>query len=286
MAMEVTTDPSDGLPAIVTGPWTKRKHKLLRHYVDISRAARKGWVDPAEANRRNIPRPQGASYIELFCGPGRVCIDGSFEPGSPLVACDEAIRTETGFTAIHLGDERADFCSAVTKRLAARGVTPIVYPKRAQLAAEEVVKVLNPHGLNFAFLDAFGFEDLPFTIIETLGRFKRMDVLIYVSAMGLQRDLPGWMDSKQCALDDFAPDWRSKVDGRDPSDIKTRGLIFDHWLTLIKNVGFRPPVGKPPLIRGSNNQPLYWLVLVAKHDLATKFWKAISQDEDQHEMPF
>lgn len=288
--MEVTTDPSDDLPAIVTGSWTSRKHKFLRHYVDISHAARKGWVDPAAAAKRNVlAGPQGAAYIELFSGPGRIQIKetGNFADGSPLVAYDEAVRTDTGFTAMHLGDERPDFCNAVQKRLCERGANPTMYPMPAQLAAKQIVGALNPHGLNFAFLDAFGFEDLPFSIIQTLGTFKRMDVLIYVSAMGLQRDLPGWMKSEDhCALDDFAPGWRDKVRGMKSSDIVTRGLIFEYWLSLIQDAGFRDAKGKHPLIRGPNNQALYWLVLIAKHELATKFWKAISQDEDQGEMGF
>jgi three-Cys-motif partner protein len=282
--MQVKVDPQDGLPAIVTGEWTSHKQKLLRHYVDISKAARRGWVDPAEAARRGIPgRPAGAAYIDLYCGPGRVYMEeeGNFADGSPLIANAEAARTRTGFTAMYLGDERADFCEAVRTRLQARGMTPTTYPKPAQQAAEEIVKVLNPYGLNFAFLDPFGFEGLPFSIIETLGRFKRMDVLIYVSAMGLQRMLPQWIRSSHCPLDDFAPNWRPVVHGMDPSDIVTRGKIFEHWLSLIREIGFLDPSGKPPLIRGPNNQALYWLVLVAKHDLATQFWEAISRDEKQ-----
>jgi three-Cys-motif partner protein len=286
--VELTIDPQDELPAIKTGEWTLHKYKLLRHYVDISKEARRGWIDPAVAARRDVVTPAGAAYIELFCGPGRVYIEesGNFADGSPLIAHDEAKRTRTAFTAMHLGDARQDFCDATSTRLAGRGFTPTMYPKPAQEAAEEIVKRLNPYGLNFAFLDPFGFEGLPFSIIETFGRFKRMDVLIYVSAMGLQRMLPRWMKSAQCPLDDFAPNWRPVVHGMDPTDIVTRGKIFEYWLNLIKGVGFVDPKGKPPLIRGPNNQALYWLVLVAKHDLATKFWDAISRDETQHGLDF
>ena len=46
-------------------------------------------------------------------------------------------------------------------------------------AAEQIVPAPNPHGFNFAFLDPFGLEGLPFSIIQTFARFKRMDVLIY-----------------------------------------------------------------------------------------------------------
>ena len=283
--MEVKQDPADGHPAIVTGAWTLEKHQLLRHYVDISHGARRGWVDAREARRRNVLKPAGAAYIELFCGPGRICIEGTskFENGSPLVAYEEAARRKTAFTAMHLGDERQEFCEAVEARLKTRGMNPTMYPVKAEIAAEEIVKKLNPYGLNFAFLDPFGFEGLPFSIIQTLGKFKRMDLLIYVSAMGLQKNLPNWVKSgERCPLDDFAPDWRTAVRGLDPSGIVARGKVFEHWLQLIRDVGFQDPDGKPPLIRGPKNQALYWLVLVAKHELATKFWERISRDQNQN----
>jgi len=282
--MEVVEDPADRLPAMVMGEWSEKKHRLLRHYVDISHAARRGWVDPVEAARRNITGgPAGAAYIELFSGPGRLCLrdSGNFVDGSPLVAHAEAKRTRTAFTSMHLCDERPDFCSAVAARLRARGAHPTVYPMPAAEAAARVVEALNPHGLNFAFLDPFGFEELPFSVIETLGRFKRMDLLIYVSAMGLQKNLPKWIKSQECPLDAFAPGWRKAVYGRRGTDIVTRGLIFEHWLSLIRGIGFQDPSGKPPLIRGPNSQALYWLVLVAKHELATRFWETISRDENQ-----
>jgi three-Cys-motif partner protein len=286
--MEVIEDPADRLPAMVVGDWSEKKHRLLRHYVDISHGARRGWVDPAEAARRKLPgEPAGATYIELFAGPGRLFLKGSgnFVDGSPLVAHKEAAKTRTAFTAMHLGDERQDFCDALRTRLEARGAKPLLYPMTAIEAAARVVDVLNPYGLNFAFLDPFGFEEMPFSIIKTLGRFKRMDVLIYVSAMGLQKNLSTWMKStKPCVLDDFAPGWRDVVSGRRGDDIVTRGLVFEHWLSLIKGIGFQDPTGKPPLIRGPNNQALYWLVLVAKHDLATRFWETISRDEMQDDI--
>jgi three-Cys-motif partner protein len=286
-SVKTKIDPADGLPAIVTGEWARKKHKLVRHYVNISRAARRGWVDPAEAARRNVQGgPRGAAYIELFCGPGRICIEDLdiFENGSPLVAYDESARSRTAFTAMHLGDERVDFCDAVESRLQTRGVSPNMYRKSAEQSAKEIVTVLDPYGLNFAFLDPFGFEGLPFAIIETLGRFKRMDVLIYVSAMGLQRDLPKFVESSHCPLDEFAPDWRSAARGMDPSDIVTRGKVFEHWVSLIRKAGFQEAKGKPALIRGPQNQALYWLVLVAKHELATKFWEQISRDENQDDI--
>lgn len=274
------------MPAIEAGEWAEKKHRLLRHYVDISREPRRGFVDPAEAARRGIPGgPAGATYIELFSGPGRLFVKDTdnFFDGSPLVAYGESMRTRTAFTSMHLGDERPDFCEAARTRLQARGTAPIVYSMKADQAAGRIVAALNPYGFNFAFLDPFGIEGLPFTIIETFARFKRMDMLIHVSAIALQRKLPEWVESRHCPLDDFAPSWRAVVRGLRPDDIVARGRIFEHWLSLIRKVGFQDAKGKP-LIRGPQNQALYWLVLIAKHELATQFWDAISRDENQDDL--
>lgn len=266
--METRLDPSDNLPAMDVGEWADEKHEHLKKFLDISHAAR----------RKFVTGRGGATYIELFSGPGRLFVKGTgeFVDGSPLVAHREAARTATTFNAMHLGDERQDFCDAASARLKALGATPITYPMEAQLAARRIVEALSPHGLHFAFLDPFNIESLPFTIIQTLARIPRMDVLIHVSAMDLQRKLPLYMaDDKPCALDGFAPDWRKAVAGMKP-DIKARGKILEHWISLIRGAGFREAESWE-LIRGPSRQALYWLVLVAKHDLATKFWDAINR---------
>jgi hypothetical protein len=54
----------DGLPLDEVGAWAKEKHERLRKYVDISRAARRKFVEG----------PGGASYIDLYCGSGRAVI--------------------------------------------------------------------------------------------------------------------------------------------------------------------------------------------------------------------
>jgi three-Cys-motif partner protein len=268
MPIEVKPDSADGLPAMEAGEWVSDKHALLRQYLGISHAARRKFV-----NGRG-----GATYIELFAGPGRLFTKGTdqFFDGSPLVAHREAERTKTVFSEMHLGDEREDFCDALSKRLTTRSANSRVYPKRAEQAAREIRGVLNHYGFHFAFLDPFGFDGLPFTIVETLAGLNRMDVLIHVSAMELQRKLPDYVESKECTLDHFAPGWREVVRGLKPSDITARAKILEHWIGLIRKVGFREADGKP-LIRGPNNQALYWLVLVAKHELATKFWDAINR---------
>ena len=75
-------DPSDGLLAEVVGEWVvNEKHPRLVNYVGASCGARKKFY-----------RPGKTSFIDLFCGPGRVTIRGTnqFHDGGVLAACRKA----------------------------------------------------------------------------------------------------------------------------------------------------------------------------------------------------
>ena len=271
MPNEVRPDPIDDLPALEAGEWADEKHGLLREYVSLSSGARGMWFK--ESN--------DATYIELFSGPGRIFYKGTdrFADGSPLVAFKESAKGNNPFSHMHLGDASREFCDALGQRLKKIGPTVRPYPQSAEVSIIEICKNLSPYGLHFAFLDPYNIESLPFSIIEQLSRFRHMDVLIHVSAMDLQRNLPRWTKSEHCPLDEFAPKWRQAVGDSNPSDIVARGLLLEHWLSLIENAGFQDAEVKH-LVRGETNQPLYWLVLIAKHKLALKFWKAITSAKD------
>ena len=75
--IEYTIDPSDGMLAEVLKPHSSDKHLLVKQYVDICRAARRTWID----------RGASATYIDLFCGPGRACNSShsEFFNAGPLV---------------------------------------------------------------------------------------------------------------------------------------------------------------------------------------------------------
>jgi three-Cys-motif partner protein len=74
----------DGLPRELVGAWAKDKYLRLSKYVDISRSVRRGFIGAGKG---------GATYIELFSGPGRIRIRDTSEVthGSPLVAWAEAM---------------------------------------------------------------------------------------------------------------------------------------------------------------------------------------------------
>ena len=84
----------DGLPLDEVGPWAKDKHDRLRKYVDISRAARRKWIEGSS---------KSATYVDLFCGTGRSIIRDTNErstevrssPSNPLRMVGFPFRTFT-----------------------------------------------------------------------------------------------------------------------------------------------------------------------------------------------
>jgi three-Cys-motif partner protein len=116
---------------------------------------------------------------------------------------------------------------------------------------------------------------LPFGVIRHLASLKRIDLLIHVSAMDLQRNWGRYIQQARSPLDEFAPGWREAVDLAQ-SEESARLQFVQYWVGLLKNLGFEGEV-RFELITGSKNQPLYWLVLVAKNEIATKFWKSAAQ---------
>jgi three-Cys-motif partner protein len=264
---------SDGLPVTKVGAWTLGKHERLVKYVDITRGVR-GRFTKTET-----------TYIELFCGPGRSVIqdEGEFIEGSPILAAQAAKDSSVPYTDIHLADSEPSFIDAVRKRLPREAGRIHTYIGSAEQTVTEITSCLNPYGLHFAFLDPYKLDPLPFSVIEALAKFKRMDLLIHVSIHDFQRNLRLYMEEHDGPLDHFAPGWREAVDAK-WSDKVVRMAIFKHWLELIRSLDMAASDGIER-VSGSNNQPLYWLVLVARHGRAHEFWSKIRNISDQRRLP-
>lgn len=260
---------TDGLPASDVGAWTEEKHERLRRYVDASHGARRHFGGRS-------------SYIDLYCGPGRSWVreTGDFIDGSPLVAFDSAGRHGDQFGEILIADERPDYVAAAEARLRAKGAKVRPFVGEAHALADQVTTALDPKGLHFAFLDPCNLGALPFSVIERLARMKRMDLLIHVSAMDLKRDLHNYIrpDGPK-DLEHFAPGWREHVDIGQRQDV-VRTAIFEYWRSLIKHLGTSPN-DCVEAVENSKGAELYWLVFVARHELAHKLWQAIANVSTQ-----
>jgi three-Cys-motif partner protein len=213
MVAPVTSD-DDGLPVSDVGEWALEKHDRLRRYVTITSAVRKKWLTPMQAGLV----PPGATYIDLFCGPGRSRIYDTDQliPGSPIVAASAATEGGAPFSRVLLADADPSLVGAARARLATLGIAAKGFEGTATETAGAIVKELDPHALHFAFLDPFKLGHLDFAALEQLAKLKRMDMLIHVSVMDFQRNLRGYIARQDSALDRFAPGWRDHVDPKSP----------------------------------------------------------------------
>ena len=261
----------DGFRREIVGDWAQEKHERLRHYINISRAARRKF----DGN---------SSYIELYCGPGRSRIKGTQTviEGSAVAAATEALR-RVPFGQIHVGDldpANAKACEARLVKVGARNVAS--YAGKAEETAATIAGALTKSGLHLAFLDPYSIDALPFEVIRHLATVPKMDIMIHVSLMDLQRNVKRLMASG--ALSRFAPGWEQSVDPRLRNDLLVQA-VFSHWRGLLRGLGLE--VGdNVERVTGKKNQPLYWLVLAGFHPLASQFWDEISNVEPQTRLPF
>ena len=262
-------DPVDGLRRAIVGDWAPEKHLRLRRYVDITWGVRRKFGG-------------NATYIDLYCGPGRARIRNTqtIVEGSAVVAATEAAR-HVPFREIIIGDLDPVNVQACQKRLERVGAHQVkAYAGTADEVAATIIPTLHPTGLNLAFLDPLNLEALPFSVIQTLALAPRMDLLIHVSIMDLQRNVRSMMKSGK--LDRFAPGWQAHVNSAATNPTLVMS-VFAHWRSLLKDLGYLVS-DNIERVRSVRNQPLYWLVLASRHELADDLWSEISHVEPQMRM--
>jgi three-Cys-motif partner protein len=270
-------DGDDGLPVEDVGEWAKQKHDYLCRYIDISRGARAMYIGPGKA---------GATYVDLFCGPGRSRVreTGEWIDGGVVAAWNKSREGGAPFTQIYIADLDTERRQAAAARLRRLGAPVIEVEGAAVEAAHKVVAELNPHGLNFAFLDPFDLAALNFEIIQTLSALKRIDMLVHVSQMDLQRNAVSYATANESPFDSFAPGWRQHVPLNQPQHA-LRHQVLNYWRDRVADLGVWPST-EMKLLKGGNNQPLYWLLMAAKHSLPHKFWATASNAEGQGSFGF
>lgn len=281
--------PEDNLIAGEVGSWAKQKHDYLARYIQISSKARKKYlINPSNPNEYK----GGATYIDLFCGAGRSRIKNSNEwvDGSAIVAWKASVDSGAPFSAVYISDSDKSCLDACEARLKQLNAPVIAVNRDAVDAIEWCRQLLNEHGLHFVFIDPFDLKSLDFRIIQTLSGLKRLDMLIHLSQMDLQRNMVSNLKKipvidREASIgsdfDAFIPGWRDNIDVN--QGLKhIRSQVIKYWTEKCKQLGVN--VAKDVnwrLITGLQNQPLYWLMLVAKHELAHNFWETAAKTEQQ-----
>lgn len=258
----------DGLPAPEVGPWVDDKHKILRDYLRFQSRARRKWVKD--------PRQTGAAYIDLFCGAGMGIVSDTtrFVDGSAIVAWKSSIEDGVPFTKMLIADKDPVLRKACAARLARAGAPVVELEGTAVEAAHQVSKHISPHGLHIAFLDPFSLGALSFELLRSLAStLRHLDILAHVSAMDLFRNYRAELSGVRGEFDDFAPGWRERIPAA-ATDEEGRRAAINFWKELIRGTGMSAAADLQP-IRNSVNRDLYWLMLIASDDLATKFWRLV-----------
>lgn len=275
MSKMVTAD--DGLVADEVGGWAIEKHSLLIKYIEISRAARRKYLGPGKA---------GSCYIDLFCGTGRSRIRDTDEwvDGSAVAAWKASAAADAPFTRVIIGDSEGERLEAASARLERLGATVVALHGKAHETAASAAMAAGFYGLHFAFLDPYSLGALDFRALKDLAGLKRIDMLVHVSVMDMQRNLDAYIAANAPEVDAFAPGWREALEF-DGTRSRNRSDLFTYWQSLVKGSGIDPSK-EVRLVKGDRQQRLYWLLLVAKHALAHQFWSAISKDSRQTAMDF
>lgn len=256
----------DGYKREIVGPWVKEKHRHIKTYLGSARGARSKFLGSG--------RP-GATYIDVFCGPGKARIRDTTElvDGSAVAVWREALSAGGApYSKVYVADIDPECLEASKFRLKRLGAPVEPVSGDALTAIDTIVGKLNPRALHFALLDPYNLESLDFNLIRKLARFDRMDIVAHVSVSDGTRNVALYVTAGP-QLDCFAPGWRNHVEMRGKQVM--RDQLFQYWLQLVESVGFKV-AEHVDVVRNTRGMPLYWLVLLHKHDLPQKLWRGTS----------
>jgi three-Cys-motif partner protein len=258
------TQGDDGLIVEKVGSWAVDKLKIVTDYVYASGGARSHYAR------------SGASYIDVFCGPGRSLIRDTtkFIDGSPVAAFKKAKGSPAPFTSINISDADPDLLVAAKKRLIALGAPVHAVVGPASSAMPQILQSVDPSGLHLAFLDPHNLGALSFDLFQSLAKLKHIDIIVHVSLIDLQRNADRYTSAAHDQFDKFAPGWRDHV-GAEMNQEALRGAIIQYWTEKAMELGL-PRAKHCELIKGTQGQRLYWLILLARHKLAHSLWLKIS----------
>jgi len=249
-------------------PHTGAKHRILREWWN-------GWL-PILAKRH--PR---LIYFDGFAGPGTYL---DRQPGSPIVAIRAALAHklkpyfEKRELSFYLVEKREDRARCLEREIAA--VRPSLPSKwSAKVIKGSCTETLSSalDGLEelgarlaptYAFLDPFGFKDLPMDLVSRLLSYKWCDVLITFVARDINRfaESPLHFDGiNQCL---GSSDWRNGLP--EGADERRSFFIRTYENEILNRV---PKAHVRSFEMSGHSGPIYYLVGVTKHKEGVKVMK-------------
>lgn len=250
-------------------PHTLAKHEILRRYLGA-------WFPILGRYNQRIV------YIDGFCGPGRYA---GGEPGSPLIALDQALshgdRLKRNALTFLFLDERADRIEHLKYELSQLDLPSnfTVVPIAGDFETEfgNLLDSLEQEGLQiaptFAFIDPFGFKGLPFRLIQRLLENPRTEVFVTVMADSINRflDHPD-PQVRQHIVELFGTTEALAIASADGNRMSNLRLLYQRQLSsCARFVRYFE-------IRNRRNRTVYYLFFASNHPLGhlrmkEAFWR-------------
>lgn len=252
---------ADGLPMQCVGEWESAKHKPLADFIYASHKARAKWG--------------GGAYIDLFAGPARARVRETSEVvnGSPLIALE---HKDEPFSKVFMCESDDDNVRALNARTASWGDRAVVLPGDCHKSVDTVIEQL-PGGLHLAFIDPYTMDGLQFETITKLARAGRIDFLINVPLMDLER---AWKFSKR-----LARAAGGEVPGHNVETVRRN--FFDVFRQSFAALGYQIDDACPAVKSfNSKHRGLFNLMLATKHPLGAKIWKSVTRVTDDGQRLF
>ncbi len=196
---------------------------------------------------------------------------GVISDGGVLSAWRMSKRGRAPFNEIYIADADAESVEACSSRLCAAGAKVQACVGNASQTVDWVLGTL-PRGLHFAFLDPFNIEHLDFEIIRKLAARPNIDLLIHFSVMDVQRNIGVDFNLASSRLDAAAPGWRNNLRLKEVPKREHVSVYLEYWESLVTDLTKMQVAQSKPLFVNTNKGPLYRLIHLARHPLATKLW--------------
>lgn len=254
----------DGLPVRATHDGSIDKLFWWSRYLDATTTAMVGR-----------PRwPKSVAYVDLFAGPGVLCVENARYPGSPLLAANSRKQ----FEHLIFCEKKFELAAALEARLdhspAAGRFSVLVGDCNEKV--DDVVDRIPTESLAVAFVDPTGLH-ARFETLCTLCAGRRVDLLILVpTEMDIHRNIETYyLPSEWSKLDEVLGhdcDWREKY-MRIP--IVTRRSVSEFILQsyreqLERHLGYDRFDDE---VIYHDRKPIYRILFASKHDLGLHFWR-------------
>ncbi len=268
-SFEIPRLTDDGLWAPSIKAHSLKKYQAISYYLKIFSTSMKDKWD----NR---------VYIDLFSGAGRSKVEeeGTFVPGSPLLALDVDDR----FDKYIFCEKEPDLCDVLTKR-----ASLVCAPEKFKIIqgdvnqnVETILQEIPKFGkgkscLSFCLVDPFGIRDIKFETIKRLSELYVDFLVLIPTGFDANRNQSDYLSPDNTSLDEFFGDQNWRVEWEKIKAKKTKDFalfVLDYFCEKMRGLRYlyEGPEDSMRVTIEENNVLLYHLMLFSRKPLGQRFW--------------